>query len=56
VLLKLHEKVVPLQEVIDVDFVMPGCPPSADTIFYVLNEFLNDRTPDLGEVKKLKYG
>jgi NAD-reducing hydrogenase small subunit len=56
VLLKLHEKVVPLQEVVDVDFVLPGCPPNADTIFYVLSEFLNDRTPDLGEVKKLKYG
>jgi NAD-reducing hydrogenase small subunit len=55
-LLKLHEKVVPLQEVVDVDFVIPGCPPNADTIFYVLSEFLNDRTPDLGEVKKLKYG
>ena len=55
-LLRLHEKVVPLQEVVDVDFVIPGCPPNADTIFYVLNEFLNDRTPDLGEVKKLKYG
>lgn len=55
-LLRLHEKVVPLQEVVNVDFVIPGCPPSADTIFYVLNEFLNDRTPDLGEVKKLKYG
>jgi NAD-reducing hydrogenase small subunit len=36
--------------------VIPGCPPDADTIFYVLNEFLNDRTPDLSEVKKLKYG
>lgn len=55
-LLRLHEKVVPLQDVVDVDFVIPGCPPSADTIFYVLNKFLNDRTPDLGEVKKLKYG
>lgn len=55
-LLRLHEKVLPLQEVVDVDFVIPGCPPNADTIFYVLNEFLNDRTPDLGEVKKLKYG
>jgi NAD-reducing hydrogenase small subunit len=55
-LLRLHEKVVPLQEVVEVDFVIPGCPPDADTIFYVLNEFLNDRTPDLSEVKKLKYG
>ena len=55
-LLKLLDKVVPLQEVVKVDFVIPGCPPSADTIFYVLFEFLQDRVPDLAEVKKLKYG
>lgn len=55
-LLKLNDKVVPLQEVITVDFVIPGCPPGADTIFYVLNEFLNDRIPDLSGEKKLKYG
>lgn len=55
-LLRLHNKVVPLQEVVTVDFVIPGCPPSADVIFYVLNEFLNDRIPHLSEAKKLKYG
>ena len=55
-LLKLFEDVLPLQECVPVDFVIPGCPPSADTIFYVLFEFLNDRTPDLSEAKKLKYG
>jgi len=55
-LLRLNDKVVPLQEVVDVDFVIPGCPPSADAIFHVLFEFLNDRKPDLSQVKKLKYG
>lgn len=55
-LLRLNEKVLPLQEVVNVDFVIPGCPPDADTIFYVLFEFLNDRKPDLSQVKKLKYG
>lgn len=55
-LLRLNDKVVPLQEVVKVDFVIPGCPPSADVIFYVLNEFLNDRVPDLSDVKKLRYG
>ncbi len=55
-LLKLNEKVMPLQQVVNVDFVIPGCPPDADTIFYVLFEFLNDRTPNLSQVKKLKYG
>lgn len=55
-LLKLSNKVVPLQEVVNVDFFITGCPPDADTIFYVLFEFLNDRIPNLGEAKKLKYG
>lgn len=55
-LLKLQEKVYPLQEIVTVDFVIPGCPPDADTIFYVLSEFLNDRIPNLGKTKKLKYG
>lgn len=55
-LLKLFEDVLPLQECVHVDFVLPGCPPSADTIFYVLFEFLNGRVPDLKEVNKLKYG
>jgi NAD-reducing hydrogenase small subunit len=55
-LLKLNEKVMPLQEVVKVDFVLPGCPPDADTIFYVLFEFLNDRIPNLSAAKKLKYG
>lgn len=55
-LLRLNDKVVPLQEVVNVDFVIPGCPPGADTIFYVLFEFLNDRIPNLSKVKKLKYG
>jgi len=55
-ILLLRDKVVPLQEVVKVDFVIPGCPPDADTIYYVLFEFLNDRVPNLSEVKKLKYG
>lgn len=55
-LLRLNDKVVPLQEVVMVDYVIPGCPPNADTIFYVLFELLNNRVPDLSEVKKLKYG
>ena len=56
VLLNLHEKVVPLHEVVKVDYVINGCPPSADTIFYVLFELLNDRVPDLSVERKLKYG
>ena len=55
-LLKLHDKVVPLQEVVHVDYVIPGCPPKADTILYVLLELLQDKEPDLKKVNLLKYG
>lgn len=55
-LLRLHDKVLPIQQVVKVDVIMPGCPPDADTIFYLINELLNNRTPDLGNIKKLKYG
>lgn len=55
-LLKLHDNVVPLQEVVHVDYVIPGCPPKADTILYVLLELLQDKEPDLKKVNLLKYG
>lgn len=55
-LLKLHDKVVPLQEVVQVDYVIPGCPPKADAIFYVLFELLQGKEPDLQKVNLLKYG
>jgi NAD-reducing hydrogenase small subunit len=37
----------PVHEVVKVDVFVPGCPPSADTIFYTLAELLEGRTPDL---------
>ncbi len=52
---KLIDRVRPLHEVVKVDYYIPGCPPSADLIFYVLSELLNDRVPNLEE-GKLKYG
>lgn len=51
-LLKLSEKVLPLQSIVSVDVSIAGCPPNADTIFYVINELLNDRMPDPGSFKK----
>jgi coenzyme F420-reducing hydrogenase gamma subunit len=54
--MKLNEKVLPLGEVVKVDYNIRGCPPDADTIFHVLNEFLNDRVPDPAMPGKLRYG
>ena len=37
----------PVHEVVKVDVFVPGCPPSADTIFWTLTELLEGRMPDL---------
>ena len=37
----------PLHEVVKVDVFVPGCPPSADAIYYVLSELLAGRTPEV---------
>jgi NAD-reducing hydrogenase small subunit len=46
--------VLPIHHVIDVDAFLPGCPPSADLIHFVIMELLEGRKPDLA--KKLKFG
>lgn len=37
----------PVHAVVKVDVYVPGCPPSADVIFWVLSELLAGRVPDL---------
>jgi len=37
----------PVHEVVPVDVYVPGCPPSADTIYYVLTELIEGRQPEL---------
>jgi NAD-reducing hydrogenase small subunit len=37
----------PVHTAVKVDVFVPGCPPSADTIFYVLQELLAGRMPDV---------
>lgn len=44
---KLEPKVIPLHELVPVDLFIPGCPPSADLIYFVLSEVLAGRIPDL---------
>jgi NAD-reducing hydrogenase small subunit len=43
----LLKRVTPVHEVVKVDVFVPGCPPSASTIGYVVNELLDGRQPDL---------
>lgn len=50
----LRKMSVPVHQIVKVDVFVPGCPPSADTIFYVLTELLAGRTPDL--TGKTRFG
>jgi NAD-reducing hydrogenase small subunit len=43
----LRPRVQPVHEMVPVDVYVPGCPPSADTIYYLLQELLAGRMPDL---------
>jgi NAD-reducing hydrogenase small subunit len=44
----------PIHEVVKVDVFVPGCPPSADTIHYLLTELLEGRQPELSS--KTRFG
>jgi NAD-reducing hydrogenase small subunit len=44
---KLLERARPVHEIVKVDVFVPGCPPSADVIFFALNELLDGKIPDL---------
>jgi NAD-reducing hydrogenase small subunit len=52
---ELTDRVYAVNEVVPVDIHLPGCPPSADAIWYVLSELLEGRMPKL-EGNVLKYG
>lgn len=51
---KLLIKARPLHEIVAVDFFIPGCPPHADLINYVLTELLAGRAPAMEG--RSKYG
>ena len=44
---KLLDRVRPIHEVVPVDVFVPGCPPSASVIHYVLMELIEGRRPEL---------
>jgi NAD-reducing hydrogenase small subunit len=44
----------PVHEIVPVDVFIPGCPPSADVIFYAVSELLEGRIPELSA--KTRFG
>jgi NAD-reducing hydrogenase small subunit len=48
----LLPRVRPVHEVVKVDVFVPGCPPSADTIFTVITELLAGRVPDVAALSR----
>jgi len=48
----LLPRVRPVHEVVKVDLFVPGCPPSADTIFTVISELLAGRLPDVAALSR----
>ena len=49
----LNKKATPLHDVVKVDVHVPGCPPSAKTILFVVSELLEGRIPNL---KSARFG
>lgn len=48
----LLETVRPIHGEVKVDVFVPGCPPHADAIWYVLSELIEGRTPDPSQVTR----
>ena len=44
---RLLERVVPVHEVVPVDYYLTGCPPAADVIFELVTALLENRAPEL---------
>ena len=44
----------PVHEIVPVDVFIPGCPPSAEVIFYAVSELLEGRVPELSA--KTRFG
>ena len=55
ILPRLLDRVLPVHEVVKVDYYIPGCPPPAGRIRYVLEELIAGREPKL-EGRDLKFG
>jgi NAD-reducing hydrogenase small subunit len=48
----LLPQVRPVHETVEVDVFVPGCPPAADVIYFVIGELLEGRKPDLSTLSR----
>jgi NAD-reducing hydrogenase small subunit len=48
----LEPRARPIHEVVKVDVFVPGCPPPADAIFFVISELLAGRKPDPSQLTR----
>lgn len=43
----LLKKVLPIHQAVEIDYFLPGCPPSADAFWHILTALINGEQPDL---------
>jgi NAD-reducing hydrogenase small subunit len=44
---RMLPRVLPVHQVVKVDAYLPGCPPSADVLYFAVTELLAGRLPDV---------
>jgi NAD-reducing hydrogenase small subunit len=49
---RLLATAVPVHRVVPVDVFLPGCPPSADLIWFTVTELLEGRVPDTARIAR----
>jgi len=49
---RILPRVLPIHQVVKVDAVIPGCPPSADVLYFALTELVAGRMPDLSDITR----